>query len=93
MSFNSTISLADQYASIKAAADDAIAALDAIKAQIKAAGIERHIGVTCDVILALSEQRRVDNTMLKAFLTDEQIEACKKPILVERITIKPKGIK
>lgn len=93
MSFQSSISLADRFAAAKAAADDAVAALDAIKAEIKAAGIERHVGVTCDVILALSEQRRVDNTMLKAFLTDDQIEACKKPILVERITIRPKGIK
>jgi hypothetical protein len=93
MSFQSSISIADRYAAIKAAADDAIAALDAIKAEIKAAGIERHIGVTCDVILALSEQRRVDNTMLKNFLTDDQIEACKKPILVESIRIKPKGLK
>lgn len=93
MTFNSPIALADRYAAIKAAADEAVAALDAIKAEIKAAGIERHIGVTCDVVLALSEQRRVDNTMLKAFLSDDQIEACKKPILVERITIRPKGIK
>lgn len=93
MTFNSPIALADQYAAAKAAADDAAAALDAIKAQIKAAGIERHIGVTCDVVLALSEQRRVDNALLKAYLTDDQIEACKKPILVETIRIKPKGIK
>ena len=93
MSFQSSISLADRFAAAKGAADEAVAALDAIKAEIKAAGIERHIGITCDVILALSEQRRVDNTMLKAFLTDDQIEACKKPILVERITIRPKGIK
>lgn len=93
MTFNSPIALADQYAAAKAAADDAVAALEALKAQIKASGIERHIGVTCDVVLGLSEQRRVDNALLKAYLTDEQIEACKKPILVERITIKPKGIK
>ena len=93
MTFNSTISLADQYAHAKAAADDAVAALEALKAQIKASGIERHIGVTCDVVLGLSEQRRVDNALLKAYLTDEQIEACKKPILVETIRIKPKGIK
>jgi hypothetical protein len=93
MSFQSTISLADQYAAIKAAADAAVEALDAIKAQIKASGIEHHIGVTCDLKLSLSEQRRVDNTLLKQFLTEDQIEACKKPILVERITIKPKGIK
>jgi hypothetical protein len=93
MSFQSAISLADRYAAAKGAADAAVAALDAIKAEIKAAGIERHIGVTCDVVLALSEQRRIDNALLQAFLTEEQIEACKKPVLVERITIKPKGIK
>ena len=93
MTFNSPIALADQYAAAKAAADAAIAALDAIKDQIKAAGIERHIGVTCDVILALSEQRRVDNKLLSALLTEDQIEACKKPVLVETIRIKAKGIK
>lgn len=93
MSINITISIADQYAAAKAAADAANEALDAIKAQIKASGIERHIGVTCDVVLALSEQKRVDNTLLKQFLSEEQIDACKKPILVERITIKAKGIK
>ena len=93
MSFNSTITLADRFAAIKAAADEAVAALDAIKAEIKDAGIERHIGITCDVILSLSEQRRVDNKLLATLLTEEQIEACKKPILVERITIKPKGMK
>jgi hypothetical protein len=93
MSFQSSISLADQFAAAKAAADDAVAALDAIKAQIKASGIERHIGVTCDVILALSEQKRVDNKLLSALLTEDQIESCKKAILVERITIKPKGLK
>lgn len=93
MSINVNIALADQYAAAKAAADAAIAALDAIKDQIKAAGIERHVGVTCDVILALSEQRRVDNKLLAALLTEDQIEACKKPVLVERITIKCKGLK
>jgi hypothetical protein len=93
MTFNSPIALADQYAAAKAAADDAVAALDALKAKIKASGIERHIGVTCDLVLSLSEQRRVDNTLLKAFLTEDQIEACKKAILVESIRIKPKGIK
>ena len=93
MSFNVTICLADQYAAAKAAADAANEALDALKAQIKASGIERHVGVTCDLVLALSEQRRVDNKLLQALLTEDQIEACKKPILVETIRIKPKGIK
>lgn len=92
MSINFTISLADRYAAAKAAADAAVAALDALKAEIKAAGIERHIGLTCDIVLALSEQQRIDNKLLQKYLTDDQIEACKKPVLVERITIKPKGL-
>jgi hypothetical protein len=93
MSFHTTIALADQYAAAKAAADLANEALDALKKQIKAAGIETHVGVTCDVTLSLSEQRRVDTKLLQALLTDEQIEACKKPVLVETIRIKAKGIK
>jgi hypothetical protein len=74
MTFNSTITLADQYAAAKAAADDAVAALEALKAQIKASGIERHIGVTCDVVLGLSEQRRVDNALLKNLLSDRSLQ-------------------
>ena len=92
MSINVTISLADRYAAAKAVADAAAEAHDALNAEIKAAGIERHIGLTCDIVLALSEQRRIDNKLLQSYLTDEQIEACKKPVLVERITIKPKGL-
>jgi hypothetical protein len=92
MSINVNITLADRYAAAKAAADAAVAALDALKAEIKAAGIERHIGLTCDLVLALSEQRRIDNKMLQSYLTDEEIEACKKPVLVETIKIKPKGL-
>lgn len=93
MSFNVTISLADRYAAAKAAADAANEALDALKAEIKAAGVERHFGVTCDLVLSLSEQSRIDNKRLATFLTEEQIEKCKKLNLVERITIKPKGLK
>lgn len=93
MSYNVTISLADQYAAAKAAADAANEALDALKADIKAAGIERHIGVTCDVVLSLVGQQRIDQKLLKSFLTDAQIEACKVESVQERITIKAKGIK
>jgi hypothetical protein len=92
MSINFNVTLADRFAAAKAAAEAATATLDALKAEIKAAGIERHIGVTCDLVLSLSEQRRIDTKMLQALLTDEQIEACKKPVLVETIRIKPKGL-
>lgn len=93
MSYNVTISLADQYAAAKAAADLANEALEALKKVIKASGIEKHVGVTCDLTLSLLEQRRVDNKLLQTLLTEDQIESCKKPILVETIRIKPKGLK
>ena len=93
MSFNVTITLADQYAAAKHAFDAAEKALDALKKEIKASGQELHVGVTCDVTLSLSEQRRVDNKLLQALLTEDQIEACKKPILVETIRVKAKGVK
>lgn len=93
MSINVTIALADRFAAAKAAADAAVAALDALKEEIKAAGQERHIGVTCDVVLSLVGQQRLDQKKLKAFLTDEQIESCKTEVVQERITIRAKGIK
>jgi hypothetical protein len=43
-------------------------------------------------VLSLSEQRRIDTKLLQAYLTEDQIEACKKPVLVETIRIKPKGL-
>lgn len=92
MSINVTISLADRYAAAKLAADAAVAALDALKDEIKELGMPMIPGVTCDLYLDLAEQRRVDNKALKQFLTDEQIEACKKPVLMHRITVKAKGI-
>lgn len=92
MSINFTIPLADRFAAAKAAADAAVAALDLLKAEIKAAGIERHIGLTCDVVLALSEQQRIDNKLLQKYLTDDQIDACRKAVLVETIKLIPKGL-
>ena len=92
MTVNVTISLADQYAAAKAAADAANEALDALKDQIKALGMPTVYGVTCDLHLDLAEQMRIDNKALKKFLTDDQIEACKKPVLMHRITVKAKGI-
>jgi hypothetical protein len=92
MSMMATISLADRYAAAKTAADAANAALEALKEEIKDLGIPVLHGVTCDLYLDLAEQRRIDNKALKQFLTDDQIEACKKPVLMHRITVKAKGI-
>ena len=89
---NVTISLADRYAAAKSAADAANAALEALKKEVKALGQEKVFGVTCDLTLSLSEQLRVDNKLLQNFLTEDQINACKKPVLVETIRVKAKGI-
>jgi len=92
MTMNITIPLADRYAAAKAAADAAIAALDALKAEVKALGMPTLHGITCDITLSLSEQYRIDNKALQQFLTDEQINSCRKPILVETIRVKAKGL-
>lgn len=86
------ITLADRYAAAKAIADAATAALNALKSEVKEMGMEEINGVTCDLKLCLSEQLRLDNEMLKSFLTEEQINSCRKPVLVETIRIKAKGI-
>lgn len=92
MEIRMTVTLADRYAALKNAADTANKALDALKAEIKAMGVETIVGVTCDLKLSLSEQKRLDASLLKNFLTDAEIELCKKPVLVETIRVKAKGL-
>jgi hypothetical protein len=92
MEITMTITLADRYAAAKNAADAANKALDALKAEIKAMGVETLVGVTCDLTLTLSEQMRLDQALVKNFLTDDEISLCKKPVLVETIRIKAKGL-
>lgn len=92
MTINVTIALADRFAAAKAAAEAANEALEALKEEIKALGMPVIHGITCDLHLDLAEQMRLDNKALKAFLTDTQIDACKKPVLMHRITVKAKGI-
>jgi hypothetical protein len=89
---NATIALADRYAAAKAAADAAVAALDALKKEVKELGMPTLHGVTCDITLSLSEQMRLDQKKVAALLTTEQIEACKSPVLVETIRVKARGI-
>jgi RHH-type proline utilization regulon transcriptional repressor/proline dehydrogenase/delta 1-pyrroline-5-carboxylate dehydrogenase len=69
-----------------------ISRIDALKAEIKAMGVETITGVTCDLVLSLSEQLRLDQGLVKNFLTDDEIALCKKPVLVETIRIKAKGL-
>lgn len=92
MGIMTTIPLADRYAAAKQAYDLAKEALDALKEEVKALGMERVAGVTCDLTLSLSEQKRIDQQLLSLYLTAEEIEACKKPVLVETIRVKAKGV-
>lgn len=89
MTINVTISLADRYAAAKAAADEAIKALDALKAEVKALGMETLHGITCDITLSLSEQMRVDQKLIP----EDILDAARRPVLVETIRVKAKGIK
>lgn len=92
MSMNFTITLADRYAAAKFAADAANEALEALKAEIKELGQERHVGVTCDITLSICEQMRFSQKLAAQFMTPEQIEACKAPVLMETVRIKAKGV-
>ena len=92
MSMNFTITLADRYAAAKFAADAANEALEALKAEIKELGQERHVGVTCDITLSICEQMRFSQKLAAQFMTAEQIKACKAPVLMETIRIKAKGV-
>lgn len=88
MTMNVTIPLADRYAAAKAAADEAVKALEALKAEIKALGMPTLHGITCDVTLALSEQMRVDIKLIPQDIAD----AARRPVLVETIRVKAKGL-
>ena len=92
MTAMSPIPLADRYAAAKQAFDAAKEALDALKEEVKELGMERLTGITCDLTLSLSEQRRLDQQLLALYLTDAEIDACKKPVLVETIRVKAKGV-
>lgn len=89
MSINVTISIADRYAAAKAALDAAQAALDEIKAEVKAIGLPVIEGVTCTLKYDLISQQRVDQSLIPAEIKD----AAKREYVVERITVKAKGIK
>ena len=87
----SNLSLADRYAILKADVDALAKALDAVKAEIKATGLETIVGDRAIVTVALSERSTLDTKAAKALLTDEQVEACTKVTLVETIRVKPKA--
>ena len=85
-----TISLADRFAALKQEIDALTKEFDKVKAEIKATGLETIEGNYATVTVCLSERRTFDAKTAKTFLTDEQIEACTKILLIETLRDKPK---
>jgi hydroxymethylpyrimidine/phosphomethylpyrimidine kinase len=83
-----TSNLADRYFEVKQQIEALERVLDGIKADIKAEGREAIEGVKAIVTLTLSERSSLDTKMVKALLTDEQINACTRTTLVETIRVK-----
>lgn len=84
------LSLADRYAVLKADADAIAKALDAVKAEIKATGLDTIEGENTIVTVSLSERSTLDTKAAKALLSDEQVAACTKVTLVETLRVKPR---
>jgi hypothetical protein len=82
--------LADRYAILKQDIDALTKQLDAIKAEIKATGLETLTGEQAIVTVALSERSTLDTKAAKEFLTADQITACTKVTLVETLRVKPR---
>lgn len=84
------LSLADRYAVLKADYDAIAKALDAVKAEIKATGLDTIEGENAIVTVSLSERSTLDTKAAKALLTNEQVAACTKVTLVETLRVKPR---
>lgn len=85
-----SLSLADRYAILKTDIDALTKQLDAVKAEIKATGLETITGDQAVVTVSLSERSTLDTKAAKQFLTEEQIASCTKVTLVETLRVKPR---
>jgi len=85
-----TNSLADAYALAKAELDAAQKAVDALRKEILATGVERIAGDCAIIEVALSERASFDAKIAKTFLTLEQAAACTSVSLVTTLRIKVK---
>ena len=82
--------LADRYAILKAEADALAKQIDALKAEIKATGLETVEGDNVVIKVSLSERSTLDACAAKKILTPEQVAACTKVSLVETLRIQPR---
>jgi len=86
------LSLADRFAILKQEIDALTKEFDAVKAEIKATGLETIVGENAIVTVSLSERKTFDSKAAKALLTAEQIEACTKVSLIETLRDKPRTL-
>ena len=84
------LSLADRFAILKQEIDALTKEFDAVKAEIKATGLETIIGENAIVTVSLSERPNLDTKAVKELLTAEQIAACTKVTLITTLRDKPR---
>ena len=85
-----TLPLADRYAILKADIDALTKELDKAKAEIIASGVDRVVGDSAIVEVALSERTTLESKAVKELLTPEQVASCSKTALITTLRVKPK---
>jgi hypothetical protein len=86
------LSLADRFAILKQEIDALTKEFDAVKAEIKATGLEVIEGDYTTVTVSLSERASLDTKAVKELLTAEQVAACTKVTLITTLRDKPRVI-
>lgn len=84
--------LADRFGTIKAQIEALTRDLDAVKAEIKATGREEIVGSQYIAKVVLQERSSLDQKLVKALLTDEQVASCTRTQIIEMVVpriIKP----
>ena len=86
------LSLADRFAILKQEIDALTKEFDAVKAEIKATGLETIVGENAIVTVSLSERASLDTKAVKELLTAEQVAACTKVALITTLRDKPRAL-
>ncbi len=86
------LSLADRFAILKQEIDALTKEFDAVKAEIKATGLETIVGENAIVTVSLSERASLDTKSVKELLTAEQVAACTKVTLITTLRDKPRAL-
>jgi len=85
-----TAYLADRFTILKQEIAALTKEFEAVKAEIKATGLETIEGDYATVVVSLSERSTLDTKAVKELLTAEQVAACTKVTLITTLRDKPK---